>query len=502
MTTAEPAPPLLRPTLMVTLFAAALHAANFVIQMLIARLFGAGAAVDAFVAANTLPQYIVTVLIGTLPVVFIPVLTSWAEDSARVAGGVMLIFGSATTLCALAGIALAPQLIRLATPGLPTPTQQLAVKMAAILWPSIIASALVSLVTGLSHVRRQFTWPAAVPVIGTFLNVLLLVILSPRLGIMSAAVAATANLAVQAALILPLAREPLSRIAPRPWAHPGVREVLALLWPLVLSGFLIRAPLVVERYLASNMPPGSIAHVAYASRITILVSFLLSTGIATVTFPRLAENVASASYEMLGANFATAIRSMWVVAAPATAAGILFARPLVETFLQHGQFTAHDTDGVAMLLRVYLLAVAGSIGMITGRTLYALKAMRLLAAVGAIEGLLYVVYTRLLVERIGVIGVAWGFVIYLLASVTWQIAVIRHRIQWRGASATAIALAKTAVAAILAAIAAAALASLVHRGWLQLAIGCAVVPTAYLPALSLINAADARTLRAALRRLV
>ena len=91
MTTAEPAPPLLRPTLMVTLFAAALHAANFVIQMLIARLFGAGAAVDAFVAANTLPQYIVTVLIGTLPVVFIPVLSSWAEDSARVAGGVILV---------------------------------------------------------------------------------------------------------------------------------------------------------------------------------------------------------------------------------------------------------------------------------------------------------------------------------------------------------------------------------------------------------------------------
>ena len=138
MTTAEPAPPLLRPTLMVTLFAAALHATNFAIQMLIARLFGAGAAVDAFVAANTLPQYIVTVLIGTLPVVFIPVLTSWAEDSARVAGGVILIFGSATTLCALAGMALAPQLIRLATPGLPAPTQQLAVRMAAILWPSII----------------------------------------------------------------------------------------------------------------------------------------------------------------------------------------------------------------------------------------------------------------------------------------------------------------------------------------------------------------------------
>jgi len=59
-----------------------------------------------------------------------------------------------------------------------------------------------------------------------------------------------------------------------------------------------------------------------------------------------------------------------------------------------------------------------------------------------------------------------------------------------------------AVAAILAAVVAAFLASLVHRGWLQLAIGCAVVPAVYLPALSLINAGDARALRTALRRLV
>src|SRR5712692_5019479 len=70
---------LVRPTLIVTMFAITGQAVGFVTQVVIAAAFGARADMDAFLAANTLPMYLTTVLLSSLGFVFIPVFVDYVS---------------------------------------------------------------------------------------------------------------------------------------------------------------------------------------------------------------------------------------------------------------------------------------------------------------------------------------------------------------------------------------------------------------------------------------
>ncbi|HET7435027.1 MAG TPA: lipid II flippase MurJ [Thermoanaerobaculia bacterium] len=492
----------MRPALVVTLLGAAAHFTTVIIQILIARVFGAGETVDAYFAAITLPQYVITVLTAVLPVVFIPVLASDAHSRGellRATTSVLLTFTALMTAVALAGIAFASPLLHLATPGLSSNAHALAVTMSWILWPGIIGAAAVNVLTATSHSRHSFTPPAVALLVGGVLNVAIAVAMLRVWGIYGVAAGMTASFFVQVALLYRAVYRPREPRAEASASSGVVREVLVMFWPLALSTLLIKSTVVVERFLASEYPAGTISYVSYASRLTTLVAFILSIGVGTVIFPSIAAHVANARFSTLGAELSKSVRTMWLLVAPAVAIGFVLAQPAVAAILQRGKFTAEATTQVAALLQIYLLSLASTcLGMITGRVLYALKMANFMAVAGAIEAAAYVAYTALLVKTIGITGVAWGFVLYNTISITWHTAIIQRRVGWSEPAKTSGALLRTAIAAIAAGATAAVTMRLTHNAWLQLAMSGTAALIVYAIVLAVINPADF----AALRRIV
>src|SRR5690349_20664152 len=177
-----------RAVLIITLFTLLGQAVTFVTQVVMAALFGAGKSMDAFLAANAIPQYVIAVLLGSLGVVFIPVfieyLTTGSQEEAwQIASSVINLTLIGLVVLILFAILSPETILRMAAPGLPKDVRQLAVQIAFITWPSVLATGVISLLTGIYQSQSRFGWPAAVPVIGAILNLLLLVVLAPHLGI-------------------------------------------------------------------------------------------------------------------------------------------------------------------------------------------------------------------------------------------------------------------------------------------------------------------------------
>src|SRR5437667_10455815 len=114
---------LVRPTFIVTIFVLGSQMIGFVTQIVIASAFGARADMDAFLAANTLPQYLITVLLSALGFVFIPVFIDYA--SGKDASEAWEVVNAVMTLCALilgglalAGVLFARPILHWTTPGL------------------------------------------------------------------------------------------------------------------------------------------------------------------------------------------------------------------------------------------------------------------------------------------------------------------------------------------------------------------------------------------------
>jgi putative peptidoglycan lipid II flippase len=442
-----------RDVVLVSGFALATQAFLLASQFVFAVIFGASVQSDAFFAALALPLYVSTVLISSLAVVFLPVVVELraggsGPEADGFISGIINLTAVVLTAVAIGGVLLADPLISLTAPGLPIAGRDLARVLATILWPSIVGSGLIVLLTALWQLDSRFGWSAAVPFLGAIANLALLALLAPLVGPSAAAIGWTASALVQAALLVPVLRTTW-----RPWLplrHAAVRTFLVALAPLILANVFIRASTVVERYLASELPTGELSQVTYASRIVLTLAVLLSAGPMAVIFPRMARDTAAGGAALLRTTVSEGLESLWYVVAPIVALLIALAEPGVRLVFEHGAFTHADSEAVSSLVRLYSPSlVAGALGAITGRALYALRATRVLAAVGTVEGAAYVVYTVVLAHSLGASGIAIGFSIYYMGSLAWQLVYLRRALRASGV-AFARRLATTTAVAILA----------------------------------------------------
>jgi putative peptidoglycan lipid II flippase len=302
--------------------------------------------------------------------------------------------------------------------------------------------------TGIYQAQARFSWSSAVPFFGALANLLLVAVLVQPLGVLGVAIAATTGITIQLCLLAPIA---FGRGRFRPsldWRHPGVRQMIRLLWPLVIGGLAMRWTPIVERYLASDLAEGVISQLGYALKICGVFTALLATGITTVVFPQMALDSATGDSFALRRTMSLGLRVMWLLVAPAIGIGIALASPLVTTLLQRGRFTEADASSVGLLFQIYMLSmIGGCLGNITGRMFYAMKTTRIIAIMGIVETLAYLGYTSIFVYYLGAPGLALGYTVWLALSVCWQLPVLRYRLGNRGGRTVLRSALRTAVAA-------------------------------------------------------
>jgi putative peptidoglycan lipid II flippase len=464
-------------TLLVTLFALAGQVITFATQVVTAALFGAGAGMDAFLAASAVPQYVIAVLLGSLGFVFVPVfvdyLATGREDEAwQIASSVinlsLLAVGSLVGL----GVLFPDAILGLTAPGLSEAVHRQAAQIAVITWPAVLATGVISLLTGIYQSQSRFGWPAAVPVIGAIVNFGLVVTLANRMGIVGLAIATTLGIVLQVGLLLPLALKKGRYRLILNWRHPAVLQVLRLLFPLVLASLVSKSTPLIDRFLASGMPEGNISHLGYAFRIFSIINMLISTGIATVIFPRMAVDVAGSDFSSLRRTISVGLRVMWLAIAPVMVIGLVLALPVVTAVFQRGKFGAADAVAVAGLLQVYLFAlVGGCMGNITARGFYVLKDTRTLAVWSSIESVAYVLYTALLARFFGAVGVALGYVLLFNGSFLWQVIILRNKTGNAGGRTVLSSFARTGLAALLGGVIAWGVVYAISNVWLQFMLG-------------------------------
>lgn len=491
---------LLRPTLVITLFTFLAQVVAFVTQVVIAAAFGARADMDAFLAANTLPQYLLSIVLNALGFVFIPVFLEYgkegrADDAWRLASAVLTLCALTLGLLALGGVVLAQPLLHLTTPGLPGASLQLAARVAMIAWPAVVATGLVTLLSATYHAQGRFGWPAVVPVLGALLNLVLVAALAPRVGVVGVAIAALVSFVLQMVLLLPIVtREPRFRPVLNV-RDPGVREVLRLLLPLVVANVFVRSTPIVDRYVASALGEGAISHLGYAFRVVTIFGTLLATGITTVVFPRMASDRAKGDFAGLRHTISLGLRFMWLIVAPVMAVSLALAFPLVTVLFRRGEFSVTDAQAVARLVQVYLLALVSiCLSNVAGRALYALKDTWTVGVVGIIEAIAYVLYTPVLAHRYGTVGIAASFVVYFNTSLLWLLWLVRSKTGKVGGRGVIISFLRTALASLCGWAAAYGVTRVITGAWEQLLIGASVGALVYTGALMALGSVEIRAM--------
>ena len=477
---------------------------NLAVQVAIARRVGAGPEMDAYLAASTLPQYLLNLVTTPAASVFLPFFVVLqterkSDDAWHLASAVINICVAVTVVCGLSACWLGAGTLQVVTPGLAVPTRELAVRLGWLVWPSIAVAVLSTLLAAVCRAREHFVRAAVVPVAGYAVNLAVVVAFGALLGIVVVPVAYLANVLVQTALFLPSFPATRYRFT-LGIAHPSLREVVRQALPLTVSNVFSQSIGIMERAITSTMPAGCLSQLGYANRLYLTVAAQISAGLPTIGFPVMARSYASEGKDSLRHDFQALTRAVWIVVAPVMACCVVLAHPISEALLVRGAFTPADANSVAGLLQAYSLGMAGAcFGVLVGRVCYVLGRGRMVAVMGVIEVLFYAAVLPVLSGRFGVIGVALSTALLLNVAVLTYYVLLRvllGRGSWRRMVGS---LSATGAIAGLAGAAGWYVAGLPLGAWSRTLGGAAVVLLGYAALLFFFRAAELTALRSWLK---
>ncbi len=143
--------------------------------------------------------------------------------------------------------------------------------------------------------------------------------------------------------------------------------------PRMIGLGVVQINFLVNTILASSLPAGGIAALAYAWRVMLLPVGIVGQSLATAIFPTFSEQTARKETGEFLKTFSTAFRATLFLSIPAAVGLFLLGGPLIALVFQRGEFNARSTAETAWALQFFAIGLFAHSGLeIVTRAFYAM----------------------------------------------------------------------------------------------------------------------------------
>jgi putative peptidoglycan lipid II flippase len=415
-----------RSSLIVAVFFGLDKILGFARQVMVARQFALTYNIDVFNAANNIPDLLSALISGgALGVALIPVLSEYLERSGRPSAWdlfsriINLAFLVTAALSLLIAVFARPLVEIVIAPGFPAPQKALTVELMRLDLVAIVIFSISGMVMAGLQANQHFLLPAMAPALYNIGQIFGVAVLAPSQGLHLGPLHLPAygfgiyglvyGVILGALLHLFIQVPGLIRFGFR-WnvgidlRNPGVRQVLALLGPRVLTMFFLQLFFIARDHLASGLGEGAVTALNYGWFIMQVPETLIGTAIAIALLPTLSEQFTRGEMDNLRETINRAIRSILALSLPAAALLAVALPPLVQRVFE---FDQAGTNQVVWATRAYLLGLVGQCLLeIAARSFYAQQDARTPLYVAALNAGAYILFASLLSRSMGTTGIA------------------------------------------------------------------------------------------------
>jgi putative peptidoglycan lipid II flippase len=413
-------------------------------EQVLAALFGAGNAMDAYNVASRIPNLVRDLFAeGAMSSAFVPTftrhLTTEGRASAwRLGNHVINALIVVTAALVVLGIVFAEPIVALfagayrSVPG----KLELTILLTRMMLPFLTFVALAAAVMGMLNALHRFFIPALSPAmynVATIACALLLVPVMPAVGLPPIAAIAIGSLlggVAQLALQWPaLRREGFTYRPALDWRDESLRRVLLLMGPGTIGLAATQVNVFVNTVLATGEGTGAVSWLNYAFRLMYLPIGLFGVSIATATLPTVARHAAQQDEPAVRRTIADSLSLMMMLNVPATIGLMVLAVPIVRVIFERNAFTAADTIATAAALQFYAIGLLGySVVRIASPVFYALGQSLTPVKISVATVLVNVVLNIVLAQILGYRGLALGTSIAALFNAALLMFLLRRRL--------------------------------------------------------------------------
>lgn len=414
---------MIRPSIVVTLLTLCASGLGFLVQLFLAKNFGLGTEMDAYLFALSTPTFLSGMVTAMLSYVVVPRLVECENDSdyqSNYIGSLLLSIFIVSIIVTILGVGIIYKIqIYLLPEGSAIRTNSDLDTLIKVCWVlsgiQILNGASISVLNSL----RRYQVAAALALLPNF-GVLLLLSCVQELSTVYIAWSMLFGVTISTLICFMLLKE---KISSKPWTYYQSHEMLrlALSSPyaaLAMSSFSSYA--IIDAYWAPQAEEGTLATLGYAQRLLIAMGNLVVVGPIAVLTPRFSKLISNNEIVEFNRIF---IKTQIFTASGSVLIVIIFylyGVDIVKFLFMRGMFGIEDTQKLVDALNYMLLGmIAMLMSAISIRAIFCWpKLMRKGASIGVLWSLVYFVISGALLKygAVGIsiaYGVAW-FCILLL----------------------------------------------------------------------------------------
>ncbi|MCX8067321.1 MAG: murein biosynthesis integral membrane protein MurJ [Anaerolineae bacterium] len=388
--------PLARASLMVAALFALDKVFAFVRAVIVARQFRFSPELDAFNAANNLPDMLFALISGgALAMAFIPLMTqtltlqgraqAWSLFS-RMMNLTFVVTASLAVLIALFAEPIVRAEIGIA-PGFGRPQQRLVAELMRLHLIATLIFSISGLVAAGLQAHQHFLLPALAPTLYNVGQIFGALVLAPQegytlgpltlphfgLGVRGLVIGVILGAALHLAVQIPgLVRYRFRWTPVLDLCSPQMREIFRVVGPRLATVLFIQLVFVARDNLASRLGQvGAVSFLTYGWMIMQVPETILGTAVGVVLLPALSRHAADARWDAFGATLEKVLRLLGALTLPVAAVGAVGLEPLTRTV-----FGLDEAASAALswTTRAFLLALPGyAVQEVLARSFYARK---------------------------------------------------------------------------------------------------------------------------------
>jgi putative peptidoglycan lipid II flippase len=364
--------------------------AGLIRDRVFAHYFGNSDAADAFRAAFRIPNLLQNLFgEGVLSASFIPVYARLLasddkEEARKTAGAIAALLMLTTSIIVLLGVLTSPLLIYVIAAGFKGETRELTILLVRILFPGaglLVASAWC---LGVLNSHRKFFLSYTAPVLWNIAMIVGMIAFGKGREQSSLVVitawASVVGSALQVGVQLPTVLKVLGGLK-LSLAHQTehVRTVIRNFFPVFISRGVVQISAYVDAYLASWLPTGAVAALAYAQTLYTLPVSLFGMSVSAAELPVMSGALGAAEEvaEILRARLNNGLRQITFLVVPSVAGFLVLGDVIVAGIYQSGRFVHNDVIYVwGILVGSTVGLLASTLGRLYSSAFYALRDTR------------------------------------------------------------------------------------------------------------------------------
>ncbi|MBI5815366.1 MAG: murein biosynthesis integral membrane protein MurJ [Nitrospinae bacterium] len=412
---------------------------GYVRDMLVAQLFGATVAADAFFMAFRIPNLLRRLTAeGAMTAAFVPTYTSVMEKDGKIrafalACNIITLLGVALMVLCAMGVIFSPWLVKVLAPGFTTSPHafNLTMLLTRIMFPYLLFVSVAAVMMAMLNSMGRFFYPAAGSSLLNITIIVCAITLKDRFDEPTVALAigvllgGIAQLALQWWELKGLGW----KFVPSFNLHDAdARKMGLLLLPATAGMAVAEINSFVDTLVASFLPEGSVSYLYYGNRLMQFPLGVFGVAIGVAALPSMSSEVARGGAKLVEL-MSHALRLTLFIAFPATVGLVALAGPITNVLFERGEFTEAARNGVVIATVYFSLGLCAYSGIkVVVAAFYALKDTATPTRVAVYCMLLNVALNLALMGPMKHGGLALATSISSFVNVGWLLWILRKKI--------------------------------------------------------------------------